>query len=273
MTTYAVIGRNVADTLQIAVRQALAAADPGDGVVFVDSASTDRTQAVARELGIEVLAAPEGKGRAVAALLAQQRPGPTCLVDGDIWSSSRNIPATLRDAWRSTPAEMMIGEFEWPSRHELSASDAIHTRLIEALLPEQAQALRARPLGGFRILQHGLRLGRLPPGYGLEAHLNAQVSVLGGRIVSVDIGVYEGPVVRRGAAFAVEMGAAILDVAEAHGRIARERRPAWDQWLSVVADAFGALPPGELDLGPYEKRLRAASARPLPPRGAPGISA
>ena len=269
MMTYAVIGRNVETTLEVTLGQALAATASGDRVVFVDSASADRSTAIARELGVEVLTAPKGKGRAAALLFERQgrRDGALCLLDGDIEWSSRNIAVVLRDAWRTGDFGMLIGTFDWPGRRELSVSNSIHRRLVLALFPEQAEALDIRPLSGFRVLEPGLRLGSLPSGYGLEAHLNAQVSAIGARIGAVDLGIYEGPVVRRGAELAREIGAAILDVATSHGRITPTMRPAWNRWLAEVAEAFGAVPLDAVDVGPYEARLREASARPLPSPG------
>ena len=69
MFTFAVVGHNEAPLLATAVRQAMEAVEPGDGVWFVDSESSDDSAAVARSLGAEVVPAPLGKGRAMAAAL------------------------------------------------------------------------------------------------------------------------------------------------------------------------------------------------------------
>jgi glucosyl-3-phosphoglycerate synthase len=264
MITYAVVGRNVACTLEIALCQALAAAEAGDSVVFVDSASVDTSATIARRLGVQVLRAPAGKGRAVAALLDRHDGGPLCLLDADVERSGCNIAMALRNASNASDADMVIARYDWPARDELSVTHSVHARLVGALFPEHAAQLSPKPLSGFRLLNTQLPLGRLPSGYGLEAHLNVQISALGGEIAWVDIGVYEGPVVRRGAEFAHEIGAAILDVAELHGRLAPEIRPAWEEWIATVADVFGSVPRGEPDLSPYRERLRAVAARALP---------
>src|ERR1700722_18546222 len=68
--TFAVVGRNEAERLAGIVGLALEAAQPGDRVWFVDSASEDDSIAVARGLGVdEVIEGPEGKGRAMDAAL------------------------------------------------------------------------------------------------------------------------------------------------------------------------------------------------------------
>jgi glycosyltransferase involved in cell wall biosynthesis len=69
--TFAVVGHNEAERLHVAVQQARAAAGPRDEVWFVDSASTDDSCARAAALGARVVPAPRGKGRALAAALAQ----------------------------------------------------------------------------------------------------------------------------------------------------------------------------------------------------------
>ena len=62
--TFAVLGRDEAPRLAYPLRQALAAARPGDEVVFVDSASRDGSRAVADSLGVPTVPAPAGKGAA-----------------------------------------------------------------------------------------------------------------------------------------------------------------------------------------------------------------
>ena len=239
---YAVVGRNVADTVHTAIAQALEAAGPDDSVLFVNSGSTDASAAVAHGLGVPVLDAPVGKGAAVAALLRHHGGGPLCLLDADIEWSSTNFAAALRDAWQEAEAEMLVGSFDWPSRRELRVTVAIHGPMFEALFPGAGDVFGRMPLGGFRALNTDWDLGQLPPGYGLEAHLNAQVLATGGRTKTVELGVYEGPVVRRRADFAYEIGTAILDVAQAHGRLAADLRPAWDAWLAGVAEILEAVP-------------------------------
>ena len=66
MITFAVIGHNEAPTVANAIGQAAEAAESGDRVWFVDSASTDDSAAIATSLGAEVIAAPLGKGQAMS---------------------------------------------------------------------------------------------------------------------------------------------------------------------------------------------------------------
>lgn len=261
--TFAVVGRDEAETLEGSLVQALEAAEPGDRVWFVDSASSDRSPEIARRLGVEVVSAPTGKGRAVAVAIERCGGGPLCLLDADIEESSRNIAATLAGAWRATQADMVIGAFEWPDR-PLSITRTIHGPLTRALFPEFASALAPMPLSGFRVINTGFPLGRVPSGYGLEAYLNVHVVGSGGRIEWVDVGIYKGPV-RFHPTTAPEVAEAILDVAELQGRIAHDQRAAWDAWVQPVLEVLAVpRPAGEAEREDYDRRLRVASERPFP---------
>lgn len=262
--TYAVVGRDEERTLEIALRQALEAARPGDSVWFVDSASVDGSAGIAQRLGVEVLRAPLGKGGAVAAAIERCDGGPLCLLDADIESSSCNIAAALRDEWLETGADMVIGDFDWPERRELSISTGIFGPLVGALFPEHLDSLMLQPLSGFRLIDTSFPLGQLPAGYGLECHLNVQVSGLGGRIVWTDLGTYHGPVLYR-PTMAPDISAAILDVAVAQGRISLSERREWDAWVVPVLDVIATLPSAdEAGLDGYRERLTAAAAMPMP---------
>ena len=265
------MGRNVADTVHTAIAQAMEAAGHDDSVLFVDSGSTDASAAVARRLGVPVLDAPVGKGAAVAALLTHHGGGSLCLLDADIEWSGVNFAAALRDAWREADAEMLVGSFDWPARRELRVTLAIHGPLLDVLFPEAGDIFGRMPLSGFRVLNADWDLGPLPPGYGLEAHFNTQMVATGGRTKAVELGVYEGPVVPRRPDFAYEIGAAILDVAQAHGRLASDLRPAWEAWLARVAETLGAVAPDATDVSEYQEALRAAMSRPLPPARRSGM--
>ena len=250
--------------MEIALAQALEAAGPGDRIWFVDSASVDRSAEVARRLGVEVVSAPAGKGRAVAVAVARCDGGLLCLVDADIQGSSCNIPATLRDRWHETRADMVIGDFAWPRRRLLSITIAVHTPLVRALFPERLELLAPQPLSGFRLLDTSFPLGRLPAGYGLECHLNVHVASTGGRIAWADLGTYDGPVIFR-PTMAPDIAEAILDVAEQQGRIQRRERTQWDAWIEPVLELIATSPTvGEEGLEDYKRRLLALADRPTP---------
>src|SRR5215207_5199029 len=93
--TFAVIVRNEAERLHVAVAQACSAAGPEDRVWFVDSGSDDDSVARASGMGVEVVKAPAGKGAAIAAARDACDTEYLCFVDGDMKSSSRNIFAAL----------------------------------------------------------------------------------------------------------------------------------------------------------------------------------
>ena len=263
MITYAVVGRDESATLEQALGQLLEAAGPGDAVWFVDSASSDGSADVARRLGVEVVPAPAGKGRAVAVAVERSRGGLLCLLDADIEASSCNIAAALRDRHRATGADMVIGNFAWPGR-ELSITHTVHTPLVRALFPEYLELLAPQPLSGFRLLDTSFPLGRLPAGYGLECHLNVHVAATGGRIAWAELGTYHGPL-RFRRTMAAEIGEAILDVAQAQGRLSREERSGWDEWIRPIVDLIASRPDFRDDeVDDYRRRLAELVARPPP---------
>lgn len=258
--TFAVVGHNEEALLSNALDQVHEAATPGDPVWFVDSASTDGSAELARRLGARVVAAPLGKGRAVAAAVALCETSHICLIDGDLESTSRNAPATLRAALAETGADMVVAEFTWPAKPFRPVTTSIWRPLAGELFPEAVASVPLLPLSGFRILDVELARGPLPPGYGLEVHLDVVGSLDGRRTETVDIGMYSGPI-RRNPGIAGEIATAILDVAECYGRLAVAARPAWDEWLAPVLQLIEDT---DADDTVRQALLAEAASRPLP---------
>jgi glucosyl-3-phosphoglycerate synthase len=259
--TFAVIGHNEAATVGDVVEQCRTAARPGDSVLFVDSASTDESAQVAARAGAEVLPAPLGKGRAVAAAIGWHREGWLILVDADVEESEVSIPAALRDAAARSVADMIVGQVDTPGKRR-SVTPHLYEPLVRALFPEAP--VLDRPLSGFRALRAGLELGDLPQDYGVEAHLNVQVALQGGSIEILPLGTHRGPIrdyAHIGRA-AHDIGDALLDLAVAHGRIAD--RMAWEAWAARVLAAIDDQPGEGADDTDYFRALRAAAAQPLP---------
>jgi glycosyltransferase involved in cell wall biosynthesis len=263
--TFAVIGHNEGEFLANSIGQAAEAARPGDRLWFVDGASTDGSPELAASLGAEVIDAPLGKGRAIAAALARCETSHICLIDGDIEYSTSNIPLSLRHALVEEPADMILADFEWPARRLNHSIRGVYRPLVGALFPEALERFGRIPYSGFRMLRADLPLGPLPPGFGVETHFNLLCAANGWPTRVIDVGEYGGPL-RRKPRLGYEVGAAIFDVAEAHGRLDSELRPQWDAWLEVVMQVLATQPPLADEPGKdYRERLSAAAARPLPP--------
>jgi hypothetical protein len=263
LITFAVVGHNEAALLANALVQAHAARTPGDSVLFVDSASSDGSGELAHRLGAEVLRAPLGKGRAVAAAIEHCRTPHICLLDADIEQTTVNVPEALRAALERSGADMVVGEFEWPEKEFRPVTTSIWNPLVGALFPEAAAAVTRVPLSGFRIFDVALASEALPPGFGLEVHLNIVGCLDGRRTETVDIGRYSGPI-RRNPGLPAEIATAILDLAESRGRLAASARPAWDDWVEPVLALIGDTSP---DDGVRRTMLTEAAARPLPDAG------
>ena len=266
MITFAVVGHNEAALLNNALEQAYAASGPGDSVWFVDSASTDGSGELARSHGTKVVRAPFGKGRAVAAAIEHCQTEHICLLDADIESTTRNAPETLRRALERTGADMVVGEFDWPDKPFRPVTHSIWAPLVRVLFPEVAASFRRMPLSGFRIFDVALARGPLPPGYGVEVHLNILGSLDGRRTETADIGTYSGPI-RGNPGLPEEVAAAILDTAESCGRLDAGARASWDEWLEPVLALIGET---GADDKLRRRMLTDAAARPLPEGGPAG---
>ncbi|HUC36599.1 MAG TPA: glycosyltransferase [Acidimicrobiales bacterium] len=266
--TFAILGHNEATRLHFAVCQALEAAEVGDQVWFVDSGSTDDSTQRAAALGTEVIRAPVGKGRAMAVAFERCSDGHLCFIDGDMESSERNIPATLRRAVVDTDADMVVGRFTFEARRSV-ITPALYYPLTRALFPE-TRDLDILPLSGLRTVRSGLDVGAIPPGYGVEAHLNLQVGLTGGRIEGCELGVFDGPVREYAnlAPAADDVVAAILDLAVRQGRLGVADRDLWQEWAAaVLTPLWRAHERGAFEAHDFESALE-ASTRPLPMREA-----
>ena len=265
MITFAVVGHNEAALLSNAIEQVHAAGLPGDRVWFVDSASSDGSGELARHLGADVVRAPLGKGSAVAVAVGRCETRHLCLLDADIESTTTNVPQTLRRALDRTGADMVVGEFEWPEKPFRPVTTTIWQSLARALFPEAIETVPRVPLSGFRILDVALARGRLPAGFGLEVHLNIVGSLDGRRTETADIGRYTGPV-RPNPELPSDVAQAILDIAEARGRLDPSARPDWERWLEPVLALIAETAPEDRT---RRNLLTQAAARPLPASGRP----
>jgi glycosyltransferase involved in cell wall biosynthesis len=247
------------------LEQALAAALPGEEVWFVDSGSTDDSLEVAASLPAQVLEAPLGKGRAIAAVLERCRSGYLCLLDADLTASEANIPVALREAAARCAIDMLVGEFDWPERRR-SVVPGIYVPLVGKLFPEVLQGVPYRPTSGFRVLNAELDLGTLPPGYGVETHLNVVLTMAGATIATVPIGRIAGPVpsLDHMPRIGRDVATAALDLAVEAGRLAPSNRSLWEQWVEAVLEVIGRQPPVGRPDDSFQRELAEAISQPLP---------
>jgi hypothetical protein len=143
---------------------------------------------------------------------------------------------------------------------------SLYIPLRGALFPELVDSDVAVPLSGFRAVRVGLSIRDLPGGYGAETHLNLEVPLGGGRVVDCDLGTYEGKLREYSniPAIGIDVAKALLDAAEAHGRLQHDARPEWDAWVAAVVSAMTSQPRVGADDSAYVERLLSTAARPLP---------
>ena len=264
MITFAVIGHNEAATLRRALGQALDAARPGDEVVFVDSASTDASPRIAERCGVKRIAAPLGKGRAMEQAIAQCDTRYICFIDGDIHGSARNIPAALAEAVRTQDATMVVGEFGDPENAVLSNTIAVYRPLVARFFPEAAERYGRRPLTGFRVLDATVEWGALPPGFGVETHLNIVAALVpGARLTVRDIGDYHGRFLYK-PSMGFEIAEPILDWAVKLGRLAADARPQWEEWVRERVSYIATYRGDQQSRERFRAGLLELAGRPLP---------
>jgi glucosyl-3-phosphoglycerate synthase len=269
VVTFAVMGHNEERLLPTAIGQAVEAARPGDRVWFVDSASTDDSAALARSLGVEVLSAPLGKGRAMAAALGRCERGHLCFLDADIERSSVNMPLALREAIETADADMIVGDFDWLNKRFLGTRVGIYRPLVTDLFPDALHIAPRMPFSGFRIVDAGLDIGPLPPRWGAEAYLNLHLVATGRRVATVDLGVYEGPDRLKTVDLSLDAASVILDLAEHHGRLDPAMRPGWEAWVGRAMTVLRTQPDVGEPAGDFAERLAELPTWPRPPARAP----
>lgn len=264
MFTFVIPAHNEQATIAAIVGQAVAAAQPGDRVLVVDSASTDTTAAQAAAAGAEVLPGPSGKGAAMTAAIATITTGWVCFLDADLTASDTNVPATLRHAAASGTADHILGDYEYADPGTiLSSTFTIYQPLAAEFFPEVGD-LGANSLSGYRAIRRRYLDRLLPAHFGIEAHLNISIAMAGGVTAVHHLGViasrfrYKPDMCR-------EIGESILDLATAHNRLHPHERPAWQAWLDQGAAAISAIT-ATTGRSAALARLFAAARRPTPPR-------
>ncbi|GAA4225780.1 hypothetical protein GCM10022254_08440 [Actinomadura meridiana] len=268
MLTIVIVAHNEEPYVENAIGQARETADSATRIMLVDSASTDGTAARARSLGCEVLPAPLGKGAAMKAAARAAKTPWLCFLDADIVENGRNIPLTLRQGIESAPdsAVMVVADFDDPPpKPILSTTISIYTPLVRALVPEADGLFGSRPLSGFRAIRPELLGEDAPDDFGVEAHLNLSAVFTGRPMTLTHIGLFTQRF-RYKADMGGEIARAILDIAEAHGRLAPALRPEWDAWVSRVLKVVQTYRGDLSERTDYLARLHAAMNEPMPPR-------
>lgn len=144
---------------------------------------------------------------------------------------------------------------------------AIYRPLIGALFPSVAALHEPTPLSGFRVISVAAVGGALPPGYGVETHLNVSLALAGRSIAVTDLGIFEGnlrayanvPAIGR------DVARTLLDLAVRTGRLASELRPLWEAWVEEAIALIETQPPPGAPDEEYLERLDAICVRPVPP--------
>lgn len=263
MFTFVIPAHNEQDSVATIVGQALRAAQPGDRVLVVDSASSDATAHRAAAAGARVLPAPVGKGAAMATAVSEVDTEWVCFLDADLTSSQVNVPATLRHAAASGSADHVLGDFEYADPGTILASTfTIYEPLVAEFFPEVG-ALGANSLTGYRAVRRRYLDGPLPADFGVESYLNIAIAMAGGTAAVHHLGVIASRF-RPKSDMCREIARSILDLAIAHHRLHLDDRPTWNTWVDEGTPAVRSV--GDANgRSAALARLFAAVRRPMPP--------
>jgi glucosyl-3-phosphoglycerate synthase len=264
MFTFVIPARNEQDSVATIVGQACQAAQPGDRVLVVDSASTDATAQRAAAAGAEVLRGPPGKGAAMAAAISVVATPWVCFLDADLISAELNVPAALRQAAASGDADHILGDYEYADTATILASTfTMYEPRVAEFFPEVG-ALGANSLTGYRAIRRSYLDGPLPADFGVESHLNITTAVAGGTASVCHLGIIASRFNHK-PDMCQEIARTILDLAVAHNRLPPDERSRWNTWVEGGVPAIhgvGATNGRSAVLA----RLFAAVRRPMPPR-------
>jgi glucosyl-3-phosphoglycerate synthase len=262
--TFVIPARNEEETIATIVGHARAAAQAGDRVLVVDSASSDATARRASAAGAEVLYGPRGKGAAMAVAIAHSTSPWLCFLDADLVSADVNVPATLRLAAASGTADHIVGDYEYADVSTiLSSTFTIYEPLVAEFFPEVG-ALGANSLTGYRAIRRSFLGSVLPTHFGVESHLNITIAMAGGTAAVCQLGViasrfrYKPDMCR-------EIAGSLLDLAIAYDRLESRDRPSWNTWVDGGAAAIAGVTP-TAGRSAALAGLFAAVRRPMPSR-------
>lgn len=263
MFTFVIPAHNEQDSVAAVTAQALQAAGPGDRVIVIDSASTDRTAERAATAGAHVVRGPLGKGAAMAAAMDIVDTPWVCFLDADLGSSHHNVPAILREAAADSIVDHVVGDWEYADPGTiLSNTFTLYEPLASRFFPEVAGTLGANSLTGYRAVRTSYLKGLLPHDFGVEAHLNITIAMAGGTSAVQHLGVISSRF-RHKPAMGQEIARAVLGLAVSHGRLDPGDYPKWSQW---VREGVAAINEISATTGRSQAlaRLFAAVRRPMP---------
>jgi len=269
LITFVIPAHDEADTVGASISMATAAAQRGDRVLVVDSASTDGTADAARAAGAEVYAGPLGKGGAMRVGVDASDTEWIVFLDADARSAERNIAADLAGRARRNEADQIVGDFHDGLDAVLTLTDGFYGTLVPALFPEVAGAFGSKALTGFRAVRRSYLLDLFPRDYGVESHLNIEITMTGGNTEVHHVGAFTGKS-KTNNARCFEVTGAIFDCAVRHGRLLPRQRPAWEAWAADLYKVTGRWTP-DMPQDEYREQLFAAASRPLPATGVPDL--
>jgi glycosyltransferase involved in cell wall biosynthesis len=200
---------------------ALRSAFPGARLIVADDGSTDRTPAIAREAGAELVRSERRRGKGGANTPAAQRalehePAVVLLCDGDLGASAGGL-APLAETVSAGEAELAIARFARRVGGGFGIALEGSRRTVERRTGRRLEA----PLSGQRALTAPALRAVLPfaPGFGMETAMDIDAIRAGLTVVEVELELEHRATGRTAGGF-VHRGRQLIDI----GRVYRASR-------------------------------------------------
>jgi glycosyltransferase involved in cell wall biosynthesis len=181
---------NEADRLP-ATLEAVARAFPGARVIVADDGSTDASDAVARDRGVEVVRAPRTIGKGGVATLAAERAmadalagAVVVLCDGDLGESAAHLTA-LAGAVRSGLADLAVAAFA----RRVGGGFGIALGFSRWAIRRRAGFTAEAPISGQRAMRGDVLPVVVPfaPRFGMETAMTIDAVRAGFRVVEIEL--------------------------------------------------------------------------------------
>lgn len=249
---------NEQDTVATVVSDALRALESlgvtGEVIVSA-SGCVDDTAVVAADAGARVVFAPIGKGRAVAAGVAEARGDVICLVDGDLlYFGDPPLVALLLEPILRGTADACVADLYWRPVYPQLWLHGFFAPIAGLLCPELLAKAGTTPWSGQRAAVRPLWPNQLPGGFTVDLALLLHWNRTATRLRPVLADDWTNPQRPKPDLMAEEF-ALFAEHAVAHGRLAAEALPALENWFAGAHELMAAYRPGADDPQVFERDL------------------